>query len=314
MAYTLRGALSSVRMGRRLERGFRREEAEGWLFASPWLIGFLIFVAGPMVVSILLGFHEYDFLTSAKWVGPANYVRAFRGDPLFWQSLKVTAIYSFVSIPLRLVLGFLIALLMNQPIRGIYVFRSLFYIPTILPSVAVAFLWIWILNPQFGLLNYFLRTFLGLQGPGWLTSETWALPALIIMSLWGVGGSMVVYLAGLQGIPSYLYEAAELDGGGVLAKFWFVTIPMMSPIIFFNLIMGIISSFQVFTSSYVMTQGGPHYATYFYMLYLYDVAFRYFQMGYGSALAWILFAIIMSLTLTQFVLGRRWVYTGNLER
>jgi multiple sugar transport system permease protein len=203
---------------------------------------------------------------------------------------------------------------MNQKVRGIYFFRTIFYIPTILPSVSVAFLWIWILNPQFGLLNYLLKAIFGIQGPGWLSSETWALPALILMSLWGIGGPMVVYLAGLQGIPPFLYEAAELDGAGAAAKFWFVTIPMMSPIIFFNLIMGIISSFQVFTASYIMTGGGPYYATYFYMLYLYDEAFRYLRMGYGSALAWILFLIIMSLTSVQFLLGRRWVYTGNLQR
>ncbi|MEN6480235.1 MAG: sugar ABC transporter permease [Anaerolineales bacterium] len=290
----------------------RWREIEGWLFAAPWLFGFLVFTAGPMLYSVALGFFDYDFFTPPKWVGVANYVNLFAKDELFWQSLKVTTIYSVVSIPLRLVLGFLIALLMNQDVPGIYVFRSLFYVPTILPSVATSFLWMWILNPQYGLINYALEAILGIQGPGWLASEAWALPALIIMSLWGVGGPMVIYLAGLQGIPRHLYEACDLDGGNAVAKFWFITIPMMSPIIFFNLVMGVINSFQVFTSSYLMTQGGPNYATYFYMLYLYDTSFRYFRMGYGSALAWVLFFIIMSLTLLNFIGSKRWVYTGNL--
>lgn len=289
-----------------------RRELEGWLFAAPWLFGFLVFTAGPMLYSVALGFFDYDFFTSPRWVGVTNYVNLFAKDELFWQSLKVTTIYSVVSIPLRLVLGFLIALLMNQDVPGIYVFRSLFYVPTILPSVATSFLWMWILNPQYGLINYALEAIFGIQGPGWLASEAWALPALIIMSLWGVGSPMVIYLAGLQGIPRHLYEACDLDGGNAVAKFWFITIPMMSPIIFFNLVMGVINSFQVFTSSYLMTQGGPNYATYFYMLYLYDTSFRYFRMGYGSALAWVLFIIIMSLTLANFIGGRRWVYTGNL--
>ncbi len=299
---------------RRMSKLAWRDEIEGWLFASPWIIGFVVFTAGPMIASIALSLFEYDFLTAPNWVGLNNYVAAFTADPLFWKSLAVTSIYSFVSIPLMLVFGFMIALLMNQKIVGIYAFRTIYYIPTILPSVAVAYLWSWILNPQFGLLNYFLSALFGIKGPGWLASESWALPALIIMSLWGVGAPMVIYLAGLQGIPSYLYEAADLDGASTFAKFWYVTVPMMSPIIFFNLIMGIIGSFQVFTNAYIMTQGGPNYATYFYMLYLYDSAFRYFRMGYGSALAWVLFAVIMVLTLIQFLLGKRWVYTGNLQR
>lgn len=299
----------------KLSKVARREELEGWLFASPWIIGFMIFTAGPMLASIVLSFYEYDFLTAPRWVGLQNFSKAFTRDPLFWQSLKVTTAYSFVSIPLMLACGFLIALLMNQKVKGIYLFRTIYYIPTVLPSVAVAFLWTWILNPQFGLLNYFLRAVFGIKGPGWLASETWALPALIIMSLWGVGGPMVIYLAGLQSIPEHLYEAAELDGADVFSKFRHITVPLMSPIIFFNLIMGIIGSFQVFTNAYIMTQGGPYYATYFYMLYLYDTAFRYFRMGYGSALAWVLFVVIFALTLSQFILSRRWVYyTGSVQR
>jgi multiple sugar transport system permease protein len=285
----------------------RREAFAFYLFAAPWLIGLLVFTLGPMVASFLLGFTSYDIITPARWIGLANYQTLFTNDPFIWQALKVTFTYSLVAVPLGLVASFLLAVLLNQKVRGIYLYRTLFYLPSILPAVPVALLWLWIFNPSFGLLNNALAT-IGIQGPQWLFDEFWVLPALIVMSLWSVGGAMVIYLAGLQGIPQHLYEAVEVDGGGWWVRFRSVTLPMMSPIIFFNLVLGIIGSLQTFTQAYVMTQGGPNNASLFYGLYLYRNAFEYFKMGYASALAWVLFAIILLLTLLVFRSSPLWVY------
>ncbi|HID92494.1 MAG TPA: sugar ABC transporter permease, partial [bacterium (Candidatus Stahlbacteria)] len=243
-----------------------------------------------------------------------NYINIFK-DPLFYKSLKVTFIYTIFAVPLGLFFGLLIALLMNQGVRGITIFRTIYYLPAILSGVAVAVLWQKIFNPYFGVLNPILKKLhimpileLINSPVTWLYSEFWALPAFIIMSLWGVGGSMIIYLAGLQGIPTHLYEAAEIDGASAFGRFRHVTIPMLSPIIFFNLIMGIIGSFQVFVSSYVMTGGGPNNATLFYVLNLYRQAFQYYRMGYGCALAWLLFTIIIGFTLIIWKSSPLWVY------
>ena len=203
--------------------------------------------------------------------------------------------------------AFMVAILMNQRIWGIHVFRTIFYLPSSISGVPVALLWMWIFSPEFGILNTGLRLF-GIEGPQWLFDPVWVIPAFIVMSLWGIGGGMVIFLAGLQGIPQHLYEAAELDGAGAVAKFWNVTFPMMSPIIFFNLIMSIIGSFQTFTQAFVMTKGGPANASLFYVLYLYRNAIGYFKMGYGSAMAWLLFLIILALTLLVFKSSPLWVY------
>ncbi len=280
--------------------------AEGLLFISPWIVGFLWFTLGPLLASGILSFFQWDLLTSPKWQGLGNYGRALQ-EPLFWQSLKVTVIYTLFSVPLGIAVALILAIMLNQPIRGRVWFRSIFYLPAIMSGVAVSVLWKWMFNPQFGLINFLLDK-IGIRGPAWLSSAQWALPALIIMSLWGTGSSMIIYLAGLQGIPTQLYEAAEIDGAGTWAKFWAITIPMLTPTIFFTLIMGIINSFQVFTQAYVMTGGGPQYATYFFVLYLYENAFRYFRMGYASSLAWILFVVVMILTVIQFRLAPKWVY------
>jgi multiple sugar transport system permease protein len=209
--------------------------------------------------------------------------------------------------------GFLIALLMNQSVKLIALWRTIYYLPAVVSGVAVAMLWLWVFNPDVGLLNRFLATF-GITGIGWLSSTKWALPALIIMSLWNVGGGMVIYLAGLQGIPTDLYEAAHIDGASAWRRFWRITIPMMTPVLFFQLIMGIIGTLQVFTNAFVMTQGGPSNATLFYVLYLYQNAFSFMKMGYASALAWILFLIILALTLVTFWSSNRWVYYEAEER
>jgi multiple sugar transport system permease protein len=283
-----------------------REAIAFHLFAAPWIIGFLVFTAYPTVASFFLSFTHYEVITPAQWIGLGNYLFILH-DPLFWQSLKVTAIYAIGSVSLGVTFAFLLALLMNQPIPGISIYRTLYYLPSTISGVPVALLWMWVFDPAFGVLNNILALF-GIQGPQWLFSTTWVLPAFIIMSLWGVGGAMVIYLAGLQGIPRQLYEAAELDGATVFVKFRFITIPMVSPVIFFNLIMSIIGSFQTFTTAYVMTGGGPANASLFYALYLYQNAFQFFKMGYASALAWVLLIIVLALSLVVIQSSPYWVY------
>jgi multiple sugar transport system permease protein len=284
----------------------RKEAREGYLYALPWFIGFTVFTAGPIIASFLLSFTNWDLIRPAEWIGFGNY-NTLLEDPLFWQSLKVTSIYALFSVPLGILGGLAIAVLMNQKIKGLSVFRTIYYLPAVVSGVAVSLLWSWIFNPDFGVLNYLL-SLIGLNGPGWIYDEKWALPSLIIMSLWGVGGGMVIYLAGLQGVPTELYEAAIIDGASSWRRFWSITIPMISPVIFFQLIMGIIGSFQIFTQAYIMTGGGPNNATLFYVLYLYRNAFQWFKMGYASALAWVLFIVILILTIIQFKLANRWVY------
>jgi multiple sugar transport system permease protein len=304
---TATAAVAPSRAGRFRLTPARREAIAFHLFAAPWIIGFLCFTLGPMVISFLLSFTQYDVITPARWVGLSNYVTMFTNDGLVWQALRVTFSYALGAVPLGLVISFLVAVLLNQRVRGIYLYRTLFYMPSVLPLVPVALLWLWIFNPDFGLINNFLAIF-GITGPQWLFDEFWVIPAFILMSLWSVGGAMVIYLAGLQGIPTHLYEAAEIDGGGWWARFRHVTLPMMSPVIFFNLVLGIIGSMQTFTLAYVMTNGAPANASLFYGLYLYNNAFLYFKMGYASALAWLMFAIILALTLLVFRSSPLWVY------
>ncbi|NPV07089.1 MAG: sugar ABC transporter permease [Anaerolineae bacterium] len=300
-------ARAVVRAGRRrMSPSERREAIEGYVSISPWLFGLVIFTLGPIVASLYFSFTEYEVVKTPVFIGLDNYQRLV-GDRLFWQSLKVTGTYVGVSVPVGILLSFAVALLMNQKVRLIGFFRTAYYMPNLVPAVGSAILWIWIFNPEFGLLNTFLAS-IGIQGPLWLAHSKWALPALIIMSLWGVGGGMLIYLAGLQGIPTDLYEAAEVDGAGQWRRFLHVTVPQMTPVLFFNLVMGIIGSFQVFTAGYIMTGGGPRYATYFYVLYLYNNAFQYFRMGYASALAWILAIIILFFTLLVFRSSSAWVY------
>lgn len=284
----------------------RRRTITGYIFISPFLLGVLCWLVIPAGVAGWLSFQEWDLITPPDPVGVKNFARLFQ-DALFWQALKVTTNYTLIAVPLAMVLGFLLALLMNSKVRGIRAFRTMYYMPSIVPVVASAVLWAWIFNPEFGLLNILMRA-LGLPKVNWLLEPEWALPALILMSLWTLGASMVVYLAGLQGIPQEYYEAAEIDGAGRWAKLWSITIPLMSPVIFFSLIIGIIGSFQVFTAGYLLTDGGPQNATLFYTLYLYHNAFRYFEMGYAAALAWVLFFIILALTLLVVKYIGRWVY------
>jgi len=296
----------------KLTKRQKKEALEGYLCVLPWIIGFFVLFVGPSIASIVLSFCKYDMVTSPKFIGLENYRMAFMGeDSLFWQSLGVTFKFVAMSLPLNLALSLGVALLLNQKVRGIGIYRTIYYLPAILPIVAVSILWIWIFNPDFGISNYALWKLFRIVGPSWLFNKFWALPALVIMGFWGIGPSMLIYLAGLQGIPKQLYESAEIDGAGWWKKFCQVTIPQMSPVIFFNLVMGTIVSFQVFTQAYLMTNGGPHHATLFYMLNLYNNAFQYFKMGYSSALAWILFIIILGFTILIFKSSSAWVYYGG---
>jgi len=279
----------------------------GYLFVSPFILGVLFWVLYPAGMSAWLTFQQWNLITPAKYIGLKNF-QTMLNDKLFWQALKVTSIYTFVSVPLGMIVSFSMALLINTKVRGIALFRTIYYLPSIVPAVANAVLWAWILNTDFGLLNAVLHYF-GLQKVAWLQEPEWALPALILMSLWGVGQSMIIYLAGLQGIDEVYYEAAKIDGAGKWAQMVHITIPMMSSVIFFNLILGIIGSFQAFTAGYLITSGGPQNATLFYVLYLYRVGFQNLKMGYAAALSWVLFAIIVFFTALIFrTVGRRVYY------
>src|SRR5262249_18485553 len=284
-----------------------REAIEGYLFISPWIVGFLILTAGPMLAAFVLSLMDYDIVGVPQWVGLDNFANILTNDEIFPIALRVTIIYVIVSVPVGILLSFGIALLLNQTIAGLRFLRTVYYLPSLVSGVTVSILWLWIFQPDFGIINAALRL-VGIQGPKWLFRYSWALPVMIIMSFWGAGGPLFIYLAALQAIPTNLYRAASVDGANWWHRFRYVTVPMMTPILFFNLIMGIIGSFQTFTNAYVMTQGGPNHPTTFYLLYLYQHAFQYLKMGYAAALALILFAIILGLTLLVFRSSAVWVY------
>jgi multiple sugar transport system permease protein len=290
----------------RLSRLARREAIDAYLFISPWLVGFVLWVAGPMLASILLAFTKWDLLSPPQWIGLDNFRQLFENE-LVGLSLWNTAYYTFLSVPLTLMVSLGTALMLDLPLRGQAVFRTMFYLPAVMPAVANALLWIWILNPDVGLANALLRQ-VGLPELQWIWDPVTAKPTFVMMSLWGIGNTMVIFLAGLQGIPQTLYDAAEIDGANWQQRFFTVTLPMLSPVILFNLVLGIINSFQVFTSAYLLTNGGPQHATLFTVLYLYRLGFEQFQMGFASALAWLLFAVILVFTLLQMRLSNAWVY------
>ncbi|MGW5363430.1 carbohydrate ABC transporter permease [Actinopolymorpha pittospori] len=285
----------------------RLERRWGLILALPAILGFLIFTLGPMVASFFFSLTDWIIGSSPSFVGLGNYQRMFTEDDLFLKSLGVTTYYTLGAVPLTMIVGFAIALLLNKQVRALGVFRTIYYLPTLVPSVASAVLWIWIFNPDFGLLNSSLRS-VGLPTSNWIYSETAAVPSLVIMSVWGFGNIMVIFLAGLQGVPRHLYEAVSIDGGNAWQQFRHVTLPMMTPIIFYNLVTSVIGTFQVFNQAYIMTQGGPNNASLFYIYYLYQTAFTKSEMGYASALAWLLFMIVMVITVLLFRSARRWVY------
>jgi multiple sugar transport system permease protein len=287
----------------------RREAWNGYLFIAPWLVGFLAFMAYPIFDSLYLSFTRWDVYSGPHWIGITNYVLLFH-DPLFYQSLGVTLYYSALSIPLNLIGGLALSLLLNTKVRGIGVFRTIFYIPSVITGVAVAMLWLWIFNPDYGLINWIL-SLVGITGPRWTQDPHWTVPLYVIMGLWSVGGNAILLLGGLQNIPAPLYEAAQIDGAGRWQQFWRITFPLLTPTLFFLLLMGIIGSFQVFTTAYVINGaggGGPANSGLFYMLYLYDQAFQQYNMGYASAMAWVGGLLLMVLALVVFRTQNRWVY------
>lgn len=309
-----------------MTRAERRRLANGLAFISPWLIGFLVFLLIPVVLSFYYSFCDYSLLQSPAYIGGANY-RELMADPVFLKSLRNTLVYAAIALPAGLMVSLGLALLLNQKVPGQSVYRTIIFLPSLVPTVASAMLWLWLFNTKLGLVNAVLgaqpfntltkglNAFLSLlhlppipTPIGWLTDPAWALPALALMSLWGVGHTVVIYLAGLQDVPRELYESAELDGAGAWQRLKSVTLPMISPVIFFNLIMAIIGTFQVFSIPFIMTGGGPARATYFFTMYLYDNAFTYLKMGYASAMAWIQLLIILALTALASWSSKRWVH------
>ncbi|GAK38732.1 sugar ABC transporter permease [Paenibacillus urinalis] len=290
--------------GRRLHR----DNMYGWLFASPWVIGLLVFFGAPLVSSLYFSLTTYSILQPGEFVGFQNYASLMK-DSVFWTSINNTIYFVVFFVPLSIFFGVALAMLLNMKIRGMAVYRTIFFLPTLVPAVAMAVLWMWLLNPGFGLVNGILDG-MGIQGPAWLGSETWSKPSLILMSLWGIGQSIVIYLAGLNDISSDYYEAAEIDGAGWFSKVKSVTLPLLTPVIFYNLVMGVINAFQQFTLPYTLTngQGTPADSMKFYVMYLYDNGFKFFKMGYASAMAWILFIIVMVLTAVIFGSSKKWVH------
>ncbi|MCL4833746.1 MAG: sugar ABC transporter permease [Caldilineaceae bacterium] len=294
-----------------------REAIAGYLLLLPWLLGLALFIVGPMVTSGYLSLTRYDMVNPARFVGLKNFITMFTTDRLFWPSMMLTFKYAAILVPFALFGSLMAAILLNQGLQGTTIFRTLYFLPHLTPIVAAAVLWGWIFNPDVGPVNQMIRTITNsADAPGWFRDPQWAMTGLIIMAMWGAigGNTMLIFLAGLQGVPQELYEAAAIDGAGTLAKFRHVTLPMLTPTIFFNMVLGIIGALKVFAAAFVATQGGPAYATWFYALHIYTNAFKYFDMGYASALAWIFFFIMLFFTYIQFSASRRWVfYAGEVN-
>ncbi|MHB0874822.1 MAG: carbohydrate ABC transporter permease [Anaerolineae bacterium] len=283
-----------------------RKDLSGWAFISPWVLGFLAFTAFPFIASLYLSMTEYTISAPPQFVGLENFRYMFTQDRVFRTAIWVTTLYAVMSVPPHMVQSILIALLLNQKVRGIPFFRTAFYIPVMISGVGWVLVWTFLLGKN-GAVNWAL-SMVGVEGPSYLNSTTWALPSLALMSLFRVGGPMLIILAALQGVPEYLYEAVEIDGGGEASKFRHVTLPQISPAIFYNLVMAVIGVLQSWMTAYIMTRGGPRHATLFFGLYLYQNAFEYFKMGYASALGWVAFVIILTLTGINFLGAKYWVY------
>ncbi len=292
----------------------QRRALEGYLYISPFLLGFLLFFLGPALASAYLSLTSYQILSPPRFIGLANYIKAFGSDPLFWTAIGNTLYYVGIAVPLSLAGSLGCAVLLNQEVRGRYIFRTFFFLPSVTPVVATTLLWMWILNPDFGLINYLL-SMIGIHGPRWLGSPEWSKPAMILIHLWGAvgGGAMVIFLAGLQSVPQELHESAAIDGANAWHRFIHITIPMLTPSIFLNLVLGLIGGLRVFTVAFIATAGGPAYSTYFYMLHLFNNAFSFLEMGYASALAWIFTVMVLMLTVIQFKLSESWVYYAGRD-
>lgn len=294
---------------------FNKQQAIfGILFMMPWFIGFIIFGLYPMIMSVYYSLCRYDVLRIPQFIGFGNYEKLIFEDPYFWTSISNTIFYTVFRVPLCIIGSLLLAVLVNNAVKGVKFFRTIYFIPSIVTGVVLSVVWLWMFNPQFGLINSFLA-YVGIPGPLWLLDPNWSKPSMVLMSVWSVGGGrMLVFLAALQSIPKHLYEAVDIDGGGWWIKFKNVTIPMLSPIIFLWSVLEIIFSLQVFVEAYIMTQGGPLNSTMFYNLYLYNKAFNDFEMGYASALAWLLLVISLVITVIQFRLSKRWVYYDGIAK
>lgn len=309
MATTIDGSIPKVAERRR--RGPSRQQIHdnivGYLFFSPWLIGLVLFNIIPILSAIYYSFTEYSVLQPPRWIGLGNFYQMLYADELFWKAVYNTLYYAIFSVPLGLIFAIVLAMFLNYKVWGLTFFRATFFLPSIVPGVAAAVVWAWILHPEYGIINDMLGR-LGIPGPPWLTSEVWSKPAFILMSLWGVGSTAIIFLAALQDMPLHLYEAAEIDGANLFQRARYVTMPLLTPAIFFNLIMGVIGALQIFTQVYVISDGGPVWSTLFYVFYLYRQGFQYFNMGYASALSLVLFVITLIFTLILMMTSKRWVY------
>ena len=291
----------------------RREALTGYLFILPWIIGFIFFFAGPILASLGLSFTRWDIVGDIEWVGLRNFERIFESDPRFRKSVEVTLTYAAIYLPLEIICGIGLAIAMNQKLRGIGIFRTMFYMPYVVPQVAAALVWVWMLSARYGAVNTVLG-YGGITGPRWLEDPDYVLTSIVIMSLWGVGGSAVIYLAGLQNIPSQLYEAAKIDGAGAFRRFRYVTLPMLTPTIFFQLVLGLIGVFQTFTPAFIAAgaDGGPLQSGLFYMVNIYNRAFGASgagsRMGYAAALSWIMTVFILLITIAVFRSSKYWVH------
>ena len=307
---TQRGLVSWLRRDGKPMKPSTREAWYGYLLASPWIIGFIVFTVGPMLASLVIGMYRTDFLTETTFVGLRWYQNVLR-DSLVRKALINTAIFSFTVVPINTVLALLIAVMLNQGIRLQSFWRTVYYLPSVVSGVAVSLLWKWLYQPDIGLLNSILGPILrpyGIDPPRWIFSQEWALPSLIIMAFWGAGGAMLIYLAGLRGIPTSLYEAAEIDGANSFRRFFAVTLPLLTPTIFFNVVLNIIISWQVFTQAMVMTRGGPNNATLTMVLHIYNTGFQNFYFGYASAQAWFLFVIVLVFVILALRSASSWVH------
>jgi multiple sugar transport system permease protein len=294
-------------------KSFRNDALWGWIFCLPLVAGLILWVAFPLGVAVVMSLFQWNMIAPATFIGLGNYQFLFFGDPLFWQSMAVMLLYTLLSVPLQLVVAFSLALLLNTRVKGMGVFRTIFYLPSLIPAMVSSALWMWLFNTQYGLFNLLLDS-VGLPTQEWLTSPDMVINSLVLMSLWAVGNIVIIFLAGLQGIPKELEEAVVVDGGGAWARFRAVILPFMSPVIFYNLVMGIIGGLQTFTQPYIMTHGGPANASLTYVLHLYRQAFQFNKMGYANALALVLLVLTVALSLVVFRSSDRWVYYDDGEK
>ncbi|RKP48867.1 sugar ABC transporter permease [Cohnella endophytica] len=285
-----------------------------YLFIFPWIVGFLVFTLGPLLFSLVISLFDWPIVGQVHFIGFGNYTEMFTQDPLFWKSFGITLKFAAIFVPLNIIVAMGLAILLNQSTRGNAFFRTAFYLPSVISGVALAMIWSWVYSGEYGILNFFL-SLVGVQGPDWLNDTRWSLVAMVLASLWGQGAMMLIFLAGLKGIPKDLYESASIDGAGTLRRFVSITVPMLSPTILFNLITSIIAAFQQLTLALVLTGGGPMKSTYFYAMYMYENAFKYFRMGYSAANAWFMFLIVLGLSFLVFKSSEAWVfYEGEMKR